>query len=166
MLARDLHERAIRLPVAGNTLTVLVEDQGRVDYGPRLGEDKGLIGGVPGRRAVDRLDGDPAGRGPDPGPAAGPGPAARLRPGDQLCLLRPGAPADLFLDTTAWGKGLVWINGFALGRYWRRPPTETLYVPGPATRAGRNELVVLELEAMADSRVRFVEGLRLGHTEV
>jgi beta-galactosidase len=74
-------------------------------------------------------------------------------------------PQDLFLDTSGWGKGLAWINGFALGRYWRRGPQETLYVPGPATRAGRNQLVILELEVMADPRARFVEGLRLGHDE-
>ena len=74
-------------------------------------------------------------------------------------------PQDLFLDTSAWGKGLAWINGFNLGRYWRRGPQQTLYVPAPVTRAGRNHLVVLELEAMADPRARFVDGLRLGHTE-
>src|SRR6185312_12339801 len=52
VLARDSHERALRLPAAAGRLTVLVEDQGRVGYGPRLGEPKGLVGGV-------RLDGAP-----------------------------------------------------------------------------------------------------------
>ena len=76
-----------------------------------------------------------------------------------------GEAADLFLDTSAWGKGLAWVNGFALGRYWRRGPQRTLYVPGPVTRAGRNELVVLELETMTDPTACFVDGLRLGPVE-
>jgi beta-galactosidase len=138
VLARDSHERSIRLPLAGTVLTILVEDQGRVNYGPRLGEEKGLIGEI-------RLDGD--------GPLVLTG---------EFELTEP---ADLFLETAAWGKGLVWINGFALGRYWRRGPSQTLYVPGPVTRAGANQIVVLELEAMADETVRFVDGLRLGQTE-
>lgn len=54
--------------------------------------------------------------------------------------------ADLFVETSALGKGVAFVNGFALGRYWSRGPQHTLYVPGPATRAGANELVLLELD--------------------
>jgi beta-galactosidase len=179
--ARESHERAIRLPVAGSTLTILVEDQGRVDYGPRLGEDKGLIGEVrldgvelTGWSAVpldvERIPELALAPAADPSASAGPGPviAGSLISGPVIsgASFALAEPADLFLDTAAWGKGLAWLNGFALGRYWRRGPQQTLYVPGPVTRAGRNELVVLELEAMADSRARFVDGLRLGHTEL
>ena len=57
------------------------------------------------------------------------------------------------------------INGFALGRYWRRGRQQTLYVPAPVIHPGRNELRVLELEVMADPTARFVDGLRLGHEE-
>ena len=53
VLARDHHDRALPLPSgARGTLELLVEDQGRVDYGPRIGEPKGLIGPV-------TLDGEP-----------------------------------------------------------------------------------------------------------
>ena len=55
------------------------------------------------------------------------------------------------------------MNGFFLGRYWRRGPQRTLYVPGPVTRAGRNEIVVVELEAMTDTTARFVARPDLGH---
>jgi beta-galactosidase len=75
-------------------------------------------------------------------------------------------PTDLFLDTTTWGKGVAWINDFGLGRYWRRGPQQTLYLPAPATRAGTNRLVLLELEVVADPTVRFVPELRLGYEEV
>lgn len=54
---------------------------------------------------------------------------------------------DTFLDTTGWGKGAVWINGHALGRFWNVGPQQTLYVPAPWLRKGRNEVVVFTLEA-------------------
>jgi beta-galactosidase len=165
VLARDSHERSIRLPLAGSVLTVLVEDQGRVNYGPRLGEEKGLIGAI-------RLDGEPlsgwTATGLNVDLLAELKLSARSLDNGPLVLTGEfdlAEPADLFLETAAWGKGLAWVNGFALGRYWRRGPSQTLYVPGPVTRPGANQIVVLELEAMADPTVRFVDGLRLGQTE-
>jgi beta-galactosidase len=167
ILARDSHERALRLPAAAGRLTVLVEDQGRVNYGPRLGEPKGLVGGVRLEGApvtgwtatpvdVERVPSLPAA--PDAG-QPGPGPVVH---GAEFEL---AVASDLFLDTSGWGKGLAWVNGFALGRYWRRGPQRTLYVPSPVTRAGTNELVVLELETMADPTARFLEYLSLGPRE-
>ncbi|MEV4149201.1 beta-galactosidase family protein [Amycolatopsis sp. NPDC049691] len=168
-LQRDHHERAIALPRARGELLVLVEDQGRVDYGPRIGEAKGIIGGaaVHGEPLTGwdvlplELDALPGLRPATPslvaGPVAGP------------VLLRASvdvdASADLFLDTGEWGKGLVWFNGFCLGRYWRRGPQRTLYVPRPIVRAGANDLVVLELDTMLDPAARFVPRPLLGHTE-
>ncbi|GAA3625383.1 beta-galactosidase [Kineosporia mesophila] len=166
VMARDAHERAIRLPLAGSTLSILVEDQGRVNYGERLGEAKGLIGpawlngekllGWTARPLdVDLLPSlDLSGRMTDNGPTV------------LAAEFELDAPSDLFLTTDDMGKGLAWINGFNLGRYWRKGPTQTLYVPGPVTRAGKNRLVVLELEAMVDDdAASFVDGLRLGQTE-
>ncbi len=49
---------------------------------------------------------------------------------------------DTFLDTRGWGKGAVWINGHALGRFWNLGPQQTLYVPAPWLRKGSNEIVV------------------------
>src|SRR3546814_15488609 len=43
------------------------------------------------------------------------------------------ASADLHLDTAGWGKGYAWVNGFFLGRYWRRGPQRTLYEIGRAS---------------------------------
>jgi beta-galactosidase len=71
-------------------------------------------------------------------------------------------PSDLFLDTDAWGKGYAFVNGFSLGRYWRNGPQRSLYVPGPATRAGENDVVVIELEGVRDAAARFVAGPLLG----
>lgn len=55
------------------------------------------------------------------------------------------SPADTFINMRPWGKGIVWINGRCLGRYWNIGPTQTMYVPGPWLRKGGNEIVVLDL---------------------
>jgi beta-galactosidase len=44
-----------------------------------------------------------------------------------------------------WGKGVVWINGHNLGRYWAIGPQQTLYVPAEWLKKGQNEVTVLEL---------------------
>ena len=54
---------------------------------------------------------------------------------------------DTFLDVSALGKGVIWINGHALGRFWKIGPQETLYVPGPWLRKGHNEVVVFDMLA-------------------
>jgi beta-galactosidase len=72
---------------------------------------------------------------------------------------------DLYLDTGAWGKGVVWINGFCLGRYWSRGPQRTLYIPAPTLREAGNELIVLELHATPQADVRFVPSHDLGPSE-
>ena len=51
---------------------------------------------------------------------------------------------DTFLDMRGWGKGIVFVNGINLGRYWNVGPQRTLYLPGPWLRLGRNEVVVFE----------------------
>lgn len=38
-------------------------------------------------------------------------------------------PHDTFLDMTGWGKGVVFINDYVLGRYWNIGPQQTLYIP-------------------------------------
>ncbi|MFI6846636.1 hypothetical protein [Kitasatospora sp. NPDC050467] len=61
------------------------------------------------------------------------------------------APADAFVALPGWGRGLLWLNGFLLGRYTHEGPQRTLYAPGPLWHAGGNELVVLELETHAEA---------------
>jgi beta-galactosidase len=52
-----------------------------------------------------------------------------------------------------WGQGIVWINGRCLGRYWSIGPTQTMYLPGPWIRRGRNEVVVLDLTGPREARI-------------
>lgn len=165
-LSRTRNDRAIRIP-DGQALSILVEDQGRVNYDHRLGEEKGLIGGVAidgtpvtewTSTPVDVAEIDPA---PDVETDAGAG-AGPLAWTAEFTL---ETPADLFLDTATWGKGYAFVNGFFLGRYWRNGPQRTLYVPAPVTRQGTNTLVVRELEEVIAPRAVFVESPMLGVTE-
>lgn len=55
------------------------------------------------------------------------------------------APGDTFLDLRSWSKGVVWVNDRCLGRFWNIGPTQTMYLPGPWLRSGRNDVVVLDL---------------------
>jgi beta-galactosidase len=52
---------------------------------------------------------------------------------------------DVFLDFHSLGKGAIWINGHAIGRFWSIGPQQTLYVPGPWLHQGKNEIVVFDL---------------------
>jgi beta-galactosidase len=174
VLARDHHDRALALPTgARGTLELLVEDQGRVDYGPRIGESKGLIGPVtvaeepvrdwrvmplpladvtPAISALRALPASPV--------TAVAGPAFARAVFDL-----PESSDGLFLSTAGLGKGIAWLNGFCLGRYWSRGPQRTLYVPAPVTKRAGNELIILELGAAVGGKLDFVSGPDLGHTE-
>ena len=162
-LSRTRHDRAIAIP-DGAALSILVEDQGRVNYDHRLGEEKGLIGAV-------TLDGEPlAGWTSTPLDVAAIAASASFSgavtgPGAWTAAFDLDASADLFLDTASWSKGYAFVNGFFLGRYWRNGPTRTLYVPAPATLAGENRLVVLELEQLLSPAAVFLPAPSLGVTE-
>ncbi|OEI67691.1 glycoside hydrolase family 35 protein [Curtobacterium sp. ER1/6] len=173
VLEREHHDRAIALPPVVGTLELLVEDQGRVDYGPRIGEPKGLIGGV-------AVDGVPLARWSasplalDPIAPAALSALADVPPTGGDVLAGPVVAAgsfelatadDRYLSLDGFRKGVAWVNGFCLGRYWSRGPQQTLAVPGPVLRAGRNEVVVLELHAAASRTVCLLAEPDLGHTE-
>lgn len=171
VLARDHHDHAIALPAgARGTLEILLEDQGRVNYGARIGEAKGLIGPAllngrpPARWQAMALDLNDLSAVRDAASAAATEAEVLAGPAFGVGEFVRDEPADLFLSTRDWGKGSVWINGVNIGRYWSRGPQHTLYVPAPLVRAGVNEIIVLELQA-ARTRVEFVARPDLGHTE-
>ncbi|MFE3764837.1 glycoside hydrolase family 35 protein [Streptomyces sp. NPDC059104] len=170
VLEREAREHALAfaVPRPGARLTVLVENQGRVNYGPGVHDRKGLLGRtvVGGREPalwssralpLDDLTGlsftayDP--KSPPVGPAFHRG------------HFDVDRPADTFLALEGWTKGNVWVNGFALGRYWSRGAQATLYVPAPVLRAGRNEITVLELHASTTRTVALRDHPDLGPTE-
>lgn len=133
----------LRLPEGPFTLDLLVENQGRVNYGPLLADRKGILGSVRLDQTVlhgwqqyplplDRLE---ALRWEAPG-AAG--------PAFHRAVFTLEALGDAFLHLPGWHKGTAWLNGFHLGRYWEIGPNQTLYLPEPVLRPGANELIVFE----------------------
>jgi beta-galactosidase len=64
-------------------------------------------------------------------------------------------PADTFLDTRAFGKGVVWVNGTPLGRFWKIGPQGALYLPAPFLRRGRNSVVIFDLEGKGNPALKF-----------
>ncbi|MGW0532708.1 glycoside hydrolase family 35 protein [Streptomyces sp. NPDC003032] len=152
-------EPVLETPVAGHARVELwVESLGRVNYGPRTGEPKGITGGIlherqylHGVRAralrLDAFDAADAVRGV---PAAG---AGRGRPGLYRGALYVQGAGDARLELPGWTRGFVWVNGFNLGRYWSVGPQTSLYVPGPVLREGANEVWVLELEGAERAKV-------------
>jgi beta-galactosidase len=138
---------------AGAELTLVVEAMGRVNYGPELGERKGVTGSVrysyqqlfgwhtdPLR--LDDISAVPWDRAAEPAAPTAPGPAFYRG------TLHVDSPADAFLELPVGGsgKGYVWVNGFWLGRYWEKGPQHRLYLPWPLLHAGANEIVILELD--------------------
>ncbi len=52
---------------------------------------------------------------------------------------------DVFLDMRKWNKGIVWVNGHGLGRFWNIGPTQTMYLPAPWLKKGENEVIILDV---------------------
>lgn len=144
------------LPDPQNELKILVENMGRINYSVKMNtQHKGIKGGVIVNGAFQ----------------------SRWQhyalPLDNLELVDfskdyvSGTPAfyrfelevdeagDTFLDFTGWGKGVAWINGFNLGRYWEIGPQQRLYIPGPLLTKGINEVILFETEGKAGDTIRF-----------
>ena len=165
VLEREHHQESltVRVPRAGARLDVLVENLGGVNYGPRIGDGKGLRGPVSFDGVVLReWDCHPLAPDTLRHLAHVPQDEAQAGPAFHHGTFQVEAPADTFLALPGWTKGQAWINGFGLGRYWSRGPQRTLYVPGPVLRAGANELVLLELDATVTSQALLTDVPDLG----
>jgi len=158
VLDRRLAQNSLSVNVdRDKPLDILVENMGRVNFGPNMVTDrKGITEKVTlsGEELRDweiyplpltdlsRLKFSTAAK---PGPTF-------YRGMFQLSLR-----GDTYLDMRGWGKGFVWINGHNLGRYWRVGPQQTLFVPSGWLKMGRNEIIVLDLE---EARSRYVQGTK------
>jgi len=159
LLERMAPRRKLRLaiPKGGATLDILVENMGRVNFGPKLTDRKGITHGVTlggqylfGWEIYPLPFKDVSGLKFGAASVTLPG-IPRFWRG----YFSVTDPADTFLALPGWTKGVAWLNGFNLGRYWQRGPQQTLYVPAPLLHAGENELVVLELHGQTQSVVQF-----------
>ncbi|XP_030600290.1 beta-galactosidase-1-like protein 2 isoform X2 [Archocentrus centrarchus] len=154
------------------TLSILVENCGRVNYGKTLDEQrKGLVGDILLNKQLLR---DFIIHSVDMKPAF----VNRLESSAHWLSMRQqpsfpgffrakfyvnGSPRDTFIKLPGWGKGVVFINGKNLGRYWSIGPQQTLYVPGPWLHKGDNQVMVFEEQEM-DGKIQFASSPDYGMT--
>ena len=133
----------------GDTLDLLIENMGRVNFSEKLvGEHKGITRSVSfgDKELTDwQMWSLPLS---DLSRLVFQSAAARQQgPAFWQGSFELGKVGSTYLDMREWSKGHVWINGHHLGRYWRIGPQQAVYVPGAWLRKGRNEVVVFDTEA-------------------
>ncbi|MCD8387214.1 MAG: beta-galactosidase [Bacteroidales bacterium] len=154
---RVKNDKAIAIPrcAKGDTLSILVEAMGRINFGRAIKDFKGITDGVTiqaddeGHEVTYDLKNWTISLIPDDyeiAVAALEAPAAPAKErGYYRGTFNLKKTGDTFLDFSTWGKGQVWVNGHPLGRIWSIGPQQTLYVPGPWLKKGQNEVVVLDI---------------------
>jgi len=157
-LDRRLGEKTIDLPATASptpVLDILVEGMGHVNYAEEMIDRKGITERV-SLSGMTLMNWDvfllPL---HDAWVTALPGGKTGVAPGvffrGSFALERP---ADTFLDLTGYRKGVVWVNGHNLGRYWDVGPQKRLYCPAPWLQAGANEVIVFDLHKTDASPLR------------
>ncbi|HTP14024.1 MAG TPA: beta galactosidase jelly roll domain-containing protein, partial [Bacteroidota bacterium] len=147
---RTKNERTVRLPETadrGGTLDILVEAMGRVNFGEHLLDRKGITQRVT-LRGVTLMKWQAFNLPMDPGylrslkfSSRDTSDSPRFFNGS----FHLNETGDTFLDLSRWTKGVVWVNGHHLGRYWNIGPQQRLFVPAPWLKKGRNEVTILDL---------------------
>lgn len=135
----------VELPSEENRLDIFVENLGRINYGKYINDNhKGITDAV----LLDgkKVEGWKIYRFPMVGePVLG----SRTDSNSDYPIVRQGyfdlgEVGDTFLDMRDFGKGVVWINGHNLGRYWNVGPQQSLYVPAPWLKKSKNTITVFE----------------------
>jgi beta-galactosidase len=148
------------------TLDILVEGMGRVNYGPELVDRKGLIDPAsmmyPDGSHTLLNDWEVFLLPMDEPFIANLEPRCTnpLKPGLYFkTMLTLGEVADTWLDMSQWTKGVVWVNGHNLGRYWNIGPQTRLYCPAPWLVRGDNEVLVFDLHQLEPKPLRLADSL-------
>jgi beta-galactosidase len=140
---------------AGEPLGIVVENMGRINYGPHLVDDRK---GITERVAVDGKELTNWEIYPVPLDDLSSltfSSASTTGTGFYRGTFDLESVGDTFLDMRGWGKGYVWVNGNNLGRYWHIGPQQSLYVPAAWLKKGKNEVIALDLE---EAQQRSLEG--------
>ncbi len=164
-LDRAKNETSIDIPPSdppAAELDILVEAMGRINYGDRMIDRKGItdrvtLGGMtlmdwevfPLPMDLSFVESLKFAKAPAP---ERPGVFFRAR----FELKKTG---DTYLDMSGWEKGVVWVNGRNLGRYWNAGPQKRLYCPAPFLKRGTNEIIIFDLHRTAPAPVRGVRSL-------
>lgn len=158
-----LEEQEVSAKLQPNTqIDFLVENMGRVNFGPMMDEQrKGIDGGVQiNGHLHHNWDMYPL-------------PLKDIAQVDFSGAYTEGQPAfyrfcfsieeagDTFLDFTGFGKGVAFVNGENIGRFWEIGPQKRLYIPAPLLRIGQNEIILFETEGKAATTITLYEEPKL-----
>ena len=152
------YETTLRLPATreGQRLDIFIEAMGRINYSRLIHDRKGiterveLLGQTAGghqftydlRNWQVRLL--PVDYGFVRSRQYSEAPSAE-KSGYYRTTFRLKKTGDTYLDLSSWGKGLVWVNGHCLGRFWQIGPQQTLFLPGCWLNKGENEIIVMDI---------------------
>jgi beta-galactosidase len=148
-LDRRLGENTIDLPATTNptpVLDLLVEGMGHINFAQAMIDRKGITDRVT-LSGMTLMNWEVYPLPLDAGWATSlpPSTAAPARPGVFFKgTFTLATAADTFIDMAGYEKGVVWINGHNLGRYWDIGPQTRLYCPASWLKAGVNEVVVFD----------------------
>ncbi|WP_250623338.1 glycoside hydrolase family 35 protein [Pinirhizobacter soli] len=171
-LDRRLKQDTLPIKLAkGDTLDVLVQNDGRINFGEHVRtERKGILGSVSvqGQALSDwQIYSLPfTNNDALKFTSAACTHAPCFYRGNFDAPVSGSASADTFLDTKGLGKGMVWLNGRPLGRTWSIGPQRTLYVPGAWLKPKGNELVVLDLLVEGQPTLNTLKHPILGTTSI
>lgn len=147
----------------GEELRILMENMGRVNFGPRMEEQRKGIDGcvqINGHMhhgwqqyclPLDNLDKLDFTKGYESD-----------LPAFYRFELEVEEKGDTFLELEGWGKGCVFVNGFNVGRYWEIGPQKRLYIPAPLLKQGKNEIIVFETEGKSTETISFCDRPDIG----
>ncbi len=148
----------------GDKLSVVCENMGRTNFGPKMMRKKGIAGRclIDGKvhfgweayaLPMDNLH----------KLSFRSGAAGGAKTFYQFNFTVQGEPRDTFLCADNFKKGFAVLNGFNLGRYWEIGPQKTLYVPKSVLKTGENELILFESEGVkGEPIVEFLDKAVLG----
>ena len=150
------YEMEIDIPFNA-TLQILVENMGRINYGARIVENnKGIISPViidgkeiTGEWNMYQLPMCSAPELNNMGRYASSNTTSKAEKLKGTPVVYEGTftlneTGDTFIDMENWGKGIIFINGKNIGRYWKVGPQQTLYIPGVWLNKGENKIVIFE----------------------
>jgi beta-galactosidase len=149
VLDRRLKQDSLQLesPTANSILDILVENNGRINYGRYLTDnrqgitDKVTLNGqeLLGWKMYQFPFADVTGFKYLPQQNEG-----ELQPALYRGTFSLRTTVDTYLDMKTFGKGFVFLNGHNLGKYWNIGPTQTIYVPAAWLKKGTNEIVIFD----------------------
>ena len=159
---RVKNEKSLMLPAikSGQRLTILIEAMGRINFGRAIKDFKGitervtLTSDIEGHEQTIDLKNWTIATLPDDYATAQKALNASYstllttlssKSGYYRGVFNLKKTGDTFINMEAFGKGQVYVNGHAIGRFWNIGPQQTLYVPGCWLKKGQNEVVVLDV---------------------